>query len=367
MVDLVKTGIPTVRTLAIGDGANDVPMIQEAHVGVGIKGEEGLQAVNSSDYAIAQFRYLELLLLKHGRYNYIRMSNLVCYVFYKNVLCSITMFWFNMYNGFSGQKMFAEGAIQMFNLLFTSIPILFYGCYDQDVPSDVVRKHPKMYMDGVHNRYFNAKVFWSWVFTALWQSVIMCLLSFVIFKTESKGETAPFWGPGALAYTAVIMIVNGKLIAFQSQWAWGNYGIVALSIAVWWLFASTITLNMDLAQFDWYHVFTHILADGSFWLGLLWLLVVAILYEVALHGFWRAFWYNNTHVLQEQRPTVTPHDADVSAASVEGRRASKAVLIASSKTAAAGSISGSGSSSATDSGAYKAITVGKEVEMSRLV
>ena len=66
-----------------GDGANDVAMIQEAHVGVGIKGEEGLQAVNSADYAIAQFRYLTPLILKHGRYNYIRMSRLVGYIFYK--------------------------------------------------------------------------------------------------------------------------------------------------------------------------------------------------------------------------------------------------------------------------------------------
>lgn len=61
----------------VGDGANDVAMIQEAHIGVGIKGEEGLQAVNSADFAIAQFRYLSDLTLKHGRYNYIRMSSLV--------------------------------------------------------------------------------------------------------------------------------------------------------------------------------------------------------------------------------------------------------------------------------------------------
>lgn len=78
-------GVPGVRTLSIGDGANDVAMIQEAHVGVGIRGEEGLQAVNASDFAIAQFRFLKVLLLKHGRYNYIRMSQVVRYMFYKNV------------------------------------------------------------------------------------------------------------------------------------------------------------------------------------------------------------------------------------------------------------------------------------------
>ena len=113
MVNMVKMGVKGVRTLAIGDGANDVAMIQEAHVGVGIRGEEGVQAVNSSDFAIAQFRYLSLLILKHGRYNYIRMSNLVCYNFYKNVLMSMGQWWFNFYNAWSGQKYYTEGAIQV--------------------------------------------------------------------------------------------------------------------------------------------------------------------------------------------------------------------------------------------------------------
>ena len=103
MVSFIKTSIKDVRTLAIGDGANDVAMIQEAHLGVGISGEEGLQAVNSSDIAIGQFCYLKVLLLKHGRRNYIRMCNLICYMFYKNILMSIAQFWINFVNAFSGQ------------------------------------------------------------------------------------------------------------------------------------------------------------------------------------------------------------------------------------------------------------------------
>ena len=82
---MLTIGVPGVRTLSIGDGANDVAMIQEAHVGVGIRGEEGLQAVNASDFAIAQFRFLSVLLLKHGRFNYVRMCRVVRYMFYKNV------------------------------------------------------------------------------------------------------------------------------------------------------------------------------------------------------------------------------------------------------------------------------------------
>lgn len=77
---LCHTGI---TTLAIGDGANDVGMIQKAHVGIGMSGMEGMQAVMASDFAIAQFKFLAKLLLVHGRWNYLRMSRLVPYMFYK--------------------------------------------------------------------------------------------------------------------------------------------------------------------------------------------------------------------------------------------------------------------------------------------
>jgi P-type E1-E2 ATPase len=71
------------HTTGIGDGANDVAMIQEAHIGVGISGQEGMQAVNASDYAIAQFRFLQALMLVHGRWNYRRLCKMVSAMFYK--------------------------------------------------------------------------------------------------------------------------------------------------------------------------------------------------------------------------------------------------------------------------------------------
>ncbi len=122
---------------------------------MGIKGEEGVQAVNASDYAIAQFRFLTPLLLKHGRYNYIRMSNLVCYTFYKNINMSMTMFWFNFFCFFSGEKMYTEGAIQLFNLFYTSIPILLYATYDKDVAVADAIQFPQLYTAGINNAYFN--------------------------------------------------------------------------------------------------------------------------------------------------------------------------------------------------------------------
>ncbi|KAI1883759.1 hypothetical protein AGOR_G00234850 [Albula goreensis] len=87
VVEMVKKQVQVI-TLAIGDGANDVGMIQTAHVGVGISGNEGLQAANSSDYSIAQFKYLKNLLLVHGAWNYNRVAKCILYCFYKTLSCT---------------------------------------------------------------------------------------------------------------------------------------------------------------------------------------------------------------------------------------------------------------------------------------
>lgn len=102
VVDLIKRTKKAV-TLAIGDGANDVSMIKSAHVGVGISGQEGMQAVLSSDYSIAQFRYLERLLLVHGRWSYYRMCKFLRYFFYKNIAFTFGHFWYAYFCGFSAQ------------------------------------------------------------------------------------------------------------------------------------------------------------------------------------------------------------------------------------------------------------------------
>lgn len=116
-----------------------------------------MQAVNASDYAIGQFRFLSVLLLKHGRYNYIRMSALINYMFYKNILMSSSMFWINFVNGFSGEKFYTEVAIQLFNLFYTSIPILLYGSYDHDIAPSETQRLPQLYKPLIKDSYFNVR------------------------------------------------------------------------------------------------------------------------------------------------------------------------------------------------------------------
>jgi len=101
-VRLVIKDDDQVITAAIVDGANDVSMIKEAHVGIGLYGREGLRAVQSSDFAIGEFRYLWRLILVHGRRAYRNNSELVLYCLYKNLLTTIPQFYFSFWCGFSG-------------------------------------------------------------------------------------------------------------------------------------------------------------------------------------------------------------------------------------------------------------------------
>lgn len=117
--------------LAIGDGANDVAMIQAADVGIGIAGKEGRQAVNNSDYAISQFRFITRLLLVHGQLSRYRLGRLIKYSFYKNSAFAGVLFYFQLYNGFSGQSLVDDISAAVYNVVFTSLPILFFSLLDR--------------------------------------------------------------------------------------------------------------------------------------------------------------------------------------------------------------------------------------------
>lgn len=163
LVKLVRRNVRGAATLSIGDGANDVAMIQAAHVGVGISGQEGMQAVNAADFAIAQFRFLRELLLVHGRNNYRRLSVLVYYIFYKNIMMVLSVYWFNVYNAFSGSKWNLEVGYQLYNALFTLFPILWIAMTDRDVSDANSRVLPQLYQLGIRRHYFNPWAATRWV------------------------------------------------------------------------------------------------------------------------------------------------------------------------------------------------------------
>lgn len=120
-------------TLAIGDGANDVNMIQRAHIGCGLYGHEGLRAVQASDFALVEFKSLWKLLFVHGHWAYIRVAEMIQYFYYKNIAFAMPQFFYCCYNAFSGQTIFDDYYITFYNLIFTSWPVLIRAMFDQDI------------------------------------------------------------------------------------------------------------------------------------------------------------------------------------------------------------------------------------------
>ncbi|KAL9545058.1 hypothetical protein MBANPS3_007318 [Mucor bainieri] len=199
--------------LAIGDGANDVSMIQAAHVGVGISGVEGLQAARSADFAISQFRFLKKLLLVHGAWAYQRMSKMIFYYFYKNVALYLTQFWYAFYNGFSGSTLYESWTMSCFNVIFTFLPPLVIGIFDQIVSSRMLDKYPQMYMLGQKNVFFNQKKFWGWIANATFHSVVLFFLGVGAFRTEGvfkNGLLSGQWWAGAAVFTGVLGCILWK-------------------------------------------------------------------------------------------------------------------------------------------------------------
>ena len=143
-------------TLSIGDGGNDVTMIQEAHVGIGVIGLEGMQAVQAADYAIAQFRFLQQLLFVHGRWNYRRVAQVILYSFYKNIALVMTLFYFEFDNGYSGTTLFESWIGAGWNVGWTFLPILAVGVLDKDISKGSVLKYPAVYRSGQLNASFSA-------------------------------------------------------------------------------------------------------------------------------------------------------------------------------------------------------------------
>ncbi|XP_058241643.1 probable phospholipid-transporting ATPase VD isoform X2 [Hemibagrus wyckioides] len=161
-----------VMTLAIGDGANDVSMIQVADVGVGISGQEGMQAVMSSDFAISRFKHLRKLLLVHGHWCYTRLANMILYFFYKNVMYVNLLFWFQFFCGFSGSTMSNSWVLIFFNLLFTSAPPLLYGMLDKNVSVNILLSLPQLYKAGQNNQAYLPSTFWLNMLDAFYQSLV---------------------------------------------------------------------------------------------------------------------------------------------------------------------------------------------------
>lgn len=221
VVKTVLTNINDLITASIGDGANDVAMIQEAHVGIGIRGVEGTQAVQASDFAISQFRFLQSLLLDHGRGAYRRVAMFMCYYFYKNialVMCDAIYAWFN---GYSGTILFWDWYYVFFNAWWTSFPCIFSLAFDRDVSPIVSRANAYLYAAGPNNVFFNGKIFSYWIVTAFWHGGIGFAIPWFAYSNgpvNVEGKSNGYMWCSVLISAILVTIINLKLCIITISW-----------------------------------------------------------------------------------------------------------------------------------------------------
>ena len=238
MVELVKEQTKAI-TLSIGDGANDVAMIQKAAVGVGISGNEGLQAANSADFAIAQFSFLSRLLFVHGAWNYSRISKVILYSFYKNITLYIIELWFAIYNYWSGQVIYERWTIGMYNVLFTSAPPVALGLFDRSCSAKTREEYPSLYHSTQNSEYFNHREFWKWIGMSLFHSVLLFWLpQLAMYSGVSwpSGASDGYLVLGNTVYTMVVVTTCLKAGIEMDAWTWFSHASIWGSILLWFLF-----------------------------------------------------------------------------------------------------------------------------------
>jgi len=229
MVRLVREGVtPCPVTLGIGDGANDVPMIQEAQVGVGIAGREGRQAVNNSDFAIGQFSYLQRLLLVHGRWNYRRASKFTIFTFWRNAVQVLCIFYYTLVSGFSGTSIFEDWVRLSFNFL-CSLPVMATGCMDQDITAKTALSNPRQYIWGREGLDLNATKMVGALASALVHSLIIagvCWTAYPSFVATNAGDYYTF---GTMTYCCLVLDMNYRV--FFLNYTHNKYTLGALALS----------------------------------------------------------------------------------------------------------------------------------------
>ncbi|ESO89585.1 hypothetical protein LOTGIDRAFT_124920, partial [Lottia gigantea] len=281
VVDLIKQHKKSI-TLAIGDGANDVSMIKMAHIGVGISGQEGMQAVLASDYALAQFRYLERLLLVHGRWSYLRMCKFLRYFFYKNFAFTLCHFWFAFFCGFSAQTLYDPYFISLYNVFYTSLPVLVLAMLDQDVNDDYSVRYPKLYLPGLQDALFNKQKFlWS-VGEGVLTSLILFFIpygAFLYSHGNSGQDLVDLQSFGTVVAAILVVSTNIRCALDTSYWTGFNHFVIWGSII--YFFCFILAFYSDGIGYSYVGVALSVFSSPNFWLCLLLTCTVLLVPTVA--------------------------------------------------------------------------------------
>uniref|UniRef100_A0A8C4VZS4 Phospholipid-transporting ATPase n=1 Tax=Gopherus evgoodei TaxID=1825980 RepID=A0A8C4VZS4_9SAUR len=242
-------------TCAVGDGGNDVSMIQEADCGVGVEGKEGKQASLAADFSITQFKHLGRLLMVHGRNSYKRSAALSQFVIHRSLCISTMQAVFSSVFYFASVPLYQGFLIIGYSTIYTMFPV-FSLVLDKDVKSEVAMLYPELYKDLLKGRPLSYKTFLIWVLISIYQGSIIMYGALLLFESE-------FVHIVAISFTSLILT---ELL------------MVALTIQTWhWLMivAELLSLSCYIASLVFLHEFIDVYFIAT--LSFLWKVTVITL------------------------------------------------------------------------------------------
>ncbi|XP_029987778.1 phospholipid-transporting ATPase IC [Sphaeramia orbicularis] len=242
VVSLVRKHTSSI-TLSIGDGANDVNMIKTAHIGVGLAGVEGGQAVQNADFALSQFRFLQKLLLVHGHWSYQRISLFLHYFLFKTCSFALVHIWFGFFNGFSAQSLYETWFIALYTVFYTAWPVLCLAFFQQDVSAEGCLKWPELYKSGQRQELSSPLMMASSLLYAIYASLVLFFIPFGVYNNSAFDyQTMSVTVSMAATFTASIEIV-------QMTKYWTKFNIAAVCVSVLMYFpCSRITHSSRLFE-----------------------------------------------------------------------------------------------------------------------
>ncbi|XP_055015605.1 phospholipid-transporting ATPase VB [Boleophthalmus pectinirostris] len=266
-----------VMTLAVGDGANDVNMIQAADIGVGISGQEGMQAVMASDFAISRFKHLKKLLLVHGHWCYSRLANMIIYFFYKNAANVNLLFWYQFYCGFTANAMIDHWLMIFFNLIFTSAPPVMFGIMDRDASAEMLLGLPELYRTGQGKGEYNFLTFWISMLDAFYQSLVAFFIPYYTYR----GSDIDIYAFGTPLNTISLFTILLHLSIEIKAWTFVHAVIILGSVLLY--FIVTLAYGIMYLNYSGYWNLQAQMADPMFYLVCFISTVVALLPRYLFH------------------------------------------------------------------------------------
>ena len=286
-------------TLAIGDGANDVAMIEAAAVGIGIEGLEGKQAVMASDVSIGQFRFLQRLLLVHGAWSYRRLSTLILYSFYKNIAAALLQILFAFQSAFSGQLFLDAYSSSLYNLAFTSLPIMLAAVFNRDLDAETLMRHPRLYRGGQRNEHFNLKLLGSYIAKGIVDSLLLFFITINVLGSTtynySNGQVNDLWAISLAVFSCLVFTVTLK-VSIDSTTTWiRSYSLLILGLSVlsWFVWGIFFT-SVQLFDIDTLGAFIQLLSQPTYYLLLIFLPVACMVPDFAWKNYIRPQFFPNT-------------------------------------------------------------------------